>query len=99
MRRPRRAARLQCRQIADELPCAVFPGPLERKIPAGFAGHAERTDAGAAKILVERTDGVIRNHIQRPRYRERRDRRTASECFELHATEGVGAARKYKDVP
>src|SRR5207237_9533360 len=31
---PQRTARLQCRQIADELSRTVFPGTLEREIPA-----------------------------------------------------------------
>src|SRR6267142_4469865 len=40
-----RTARLQRAEIADELPCAVFPGTLKRKTPAQFTGNAECADA------------------------------------------------------
>ena len=40
---PQRTARLQRTQIADELPCAVFPGALKRKTPASLAGSLLRS--------------------------------------------------------
>ena len=77
---------------------AVFPGTLERKTPAGFARHAERADAGAAQIGIQRADRMIRDHVQRAGHRKRRDRRAARQRFELHDAEGVGEAREHEDV-
>src|SRR5260221_9120010 len=62
---PQRAARLQRRQIADELTRTVFPGTRQREIPAGVARHAERADAGATQIIIQRADPMIGNHIER----------------------------------
>src|ERR1700687_4342115 len=72
-----RAARLQCAQIPDELPGAVFPGTLKRKIPAGCAGHAECADARASQVRIQGANGVIGNHIERARYRKCGERRAA----------------------
>src|ERR1700676_702073 len=94
---PQRTARLQRAQIADELPCAVFPGTLERKTPAGFAADAERADAGASQVGVEGADRVVRDHIERAGDRKGGDRRAARQRFKLNDAEGVGAARENKD--
>ena len=41
---------------------------------------------------------MIRDHVQRARYRKRRDRRAAGQRLELHDAEGIGEAREYEDV-
>src|SRR4030081_4003613 len=82
--RSRRTARLQRAQIADELSCAVFPGTLERKTPAGFAGDAERADAGASQVGVQGAHRGIRNHVQRAGHRKGSDRGAAGQRLELN---------------
>src|SRR6201746_2477911 len=61
--RPQRTARLQRCQVADELLGTVFPGALERKIPAGLARHPECADTRAPQIDIQRANRMIRNHI------------------------------------
>src|SRR6202158_3555611 len=96
--RSQRTAWLQRAQIADELPCAVFPGTLERETPARLAGNAERAEAGASQIGVQSSHRVVRDHVQRARDRKGGNRRTAAERVELNDAEGGGQAREDKDV-
>src|SRR5260370_17278069 len=83
-RRPRRTARLQRAQIADELPRAVFPGTLQRKTPASFAGDAECADASASQVGIQGANRVIRDHIKGPGHPKARHRRAAPPRFEFH---------------
>ena len=59
----RRVVLLKRGQIAEELSCAVFPGALERKRPAGLPRHGKRAQACAAQIRVQGADRVIRDHV------------------------------------
>src|SRR5712671_1852887 len=93
-----RTARLQRAQVADELPCAVFPGALKRKTPAGLARDAEGADASTSQVAVQSADRVVRNHIKRAGDREGGDGRAACQRFELHDAKGIGAAWENKDV-
>src|ERR1700737_4892188 len=64
--RPQRTARLQRRQITDELARAVFPGALQREIPARLARHLERAQAGRSQILIQRADRMIGDDVLGP---------------------------------
>src|SRR2546430_4651339 len=97
-RGPRQQARLQDREIADELPRAVLPGAFQRKGTAGLARHGQRTQTGGAQIVVQRTDRMIGDHVERAGDGECRNRRTAGKRLELHDAEGIGEARKYEHV-
>src|SRR2546421_11820896 len=52
--RAQRTARLQRAQIADELPCAVFPGALKRKTPANLEGRIESREGKLAAAAIGR---------------------------------------------
>src|ERR1700747_824729 len=96
--RTRHPARLQHREVANELSCAVFPRALEREFAAGLARHGERAQAGAAQVLVERADWMIGDDVERTSDREGCDRRAAGQGLKLYHAEGIGEAREHEDV-
>ena len=55
-------------------------------------------EAGASKIRIQRSDRVIRNHVQRTGDRKCGHRRAAGQRLELDHTEGIGEAGENKDV-
>src|SRR5882757_4707134 len=52
----------------------------------------DRSQAGGAQVLVERTDFRIGNHVERARHRIARDRDAGGERLDHDQTERVGAA-------
>jgi hypothetical protein len=80
--------------MRDEYLGAFFPGTFERKGAAGLARHRQRAQGGGAQILVQRTDRMIGDDIERPRDRKCRNRRAAGQSLELHDAKRVGQARE-----
>src|SRR5580658_8952875 len=84
--------------VSDELPGAVFPGVAQRKGAARRARDVQCFQTRSAQILIQNTDWVVGNDVLGASDRERRDRQSTGQGFELHDAERVGQAREYKDI-
>ncbi len=95
-----RSERLGCSALRLPMNCLAL---FSQERSSANRRHSSRDMSSARKqalreILVERPDGVVRDHVERTRHRECGNRRAAGQRLELHDAEGVGAARKDKDV-
>src|SRR5262245_43386949 len=84
--------------MGNELARAAFPRAAERERATGLPRHAQRLETGQAQIFVQRSDRAAADDILRTRDRERSNRHTAGECFELDHAERVSAAREHEHV-
>src|SRR5215510_3346145 len=84
--------------MGNELTRAAFPRAAERERATRRARHSQRLKTGQAQIFVQHSDGVAADDILRTGDRERSNRDTAGECFELDHAERIGATWKDEHV-
>jgi len=85
-------------QVALEFPAGNVPSRGQSPRPAGFRVDFQRAPCRFGQVGVQRTGDPVVNDIDGAGDRKSRHRNAASHGFEIHQTEGIGAAGKNHDV-